>query len=246
MSLEILCWIGAAALVIGAWKLISCLVHMAFSPLRLCSPDPDITRDLQLKIRKLRDERARLEEEISQLNQGLCKSSGMSHDIPFPCDVVYVCSKGSCFHTDPQCCYLRDRSTHGLQLCKLCSKKGSKKSFWLCTGDSSDVKWCHCIISGCCCVDSCPQYRILGQFQYVSASCVKTIVGWNLDFVTMRYQEHLWAHISTYQHYIALWYFMILCESLWYIMIFYDAVWISMIYDDALCCIYMYLCLSIS
>ena len=131
MSLEVLCWIGAASLVIGSWKVMSCLVYMAFSRLGLCSPNPGVIKDMQLQIRKLRDERSRLEEQISQLDQRLRNSSGMSMSsgIQLPHDVVYVCSKGSCYHTDPHCGYLKDRSTHGLKLCQLCSKKESKKSF---------------------------------------------------------------------------------------------------------------------
>ena len=174
MTLEVLCWIGAASLVIGAWKLMSWLLYMVFSRLGLCSPNPGIIKDMQLQIQKLKAERTRIEEEISQLDQQLRDSSGFSSGIQLPRDVVHVCPKGTCYHTDPHCAYVRDRSTYSLKPCQVCSKKGSEKSTWLCPGCSSDAKWCHCFVSGCCHVESCPQYRILGQFQCVSASCVKT------------------------------------------------------------------------
>ena len=111
MTLEVLCWIGAASLVIGAWKIdVMVAVHGVLKTWPLL-PNPGIIKDMQLQIQKLKAERTRIEEEISQLDQQLRDSSGFSSGIQLPRDVVHVCPKGTCYHTDSTLC-IRERPFH--------------------------------------------------------------------------------------------------------------------------------------
>ena len=139
ISLEMVFWTGMAILVVSAWKVMECLVCMLARRLGLmaavqshsCSSSGCSSSDLNLQIRKLQKEKAKLESEMRCLKG--CKLKSPDFNIPVP--VVYVTPTGQCFHTLSKCQYLKDHSAKALKMCSQCSKQSS---------DDSEGSWLMC------------------------------------------------------------------------------------------------------
>lgn len=130
MIVEAVFWLGMATLTVGGWKILTCLLKMAFQrqgSFKLETQHdsiPDELSDWKFQIERLRKERDMLESEISLMRKKL-RGDSEQHS---RADVVYVASNGRCSHLNLDCQYVKNRSVQELHMCSVCSKKGSQKS----------------------------------------------------------------------------------------------------------------------